>query len=83
MDLEFLEKKGVIKLLLYFLDKEPLRFRDLKQVLFREATLSQRIRDLEELALIEAVPIKDGRRNFFAYKLTEEGMRITQKLQEI
>jgi len=60
-----------------------LRFKDLKKIIPREATLSNRINELEELKMIEAVPIKDGRRKFFAYRLTEKGERTAKKLKEI
>jgi len=83
MDLGFFEKKGAAKLLLYFLNKEPLRFRDLKKAISREATLSNRIKDLEDLKLIESIPTKDGRRKFFAYQLTAKGIEIAGKLERL
>lgn len=83
MDLSFLERKGTIALLLFFFGKPPLRFRELKKAIPREATLSDRLHALEDLGLIESVPVKDGRRKFFAYKLTEKGLRVVQKLKEI
>ena len=83
MDLSFLEKKGTIALLLFFANKQELRFRELKKVLPREATLSIRLHELESLNLVESVPIKDGRRKFFAYQLTGKGKEVTQKLKEI
>lgn len=81
--LAFLEKKGTIALLLFLHNKQPQRFRDLKKAIPREATLSIRIRETQELALVETISIKDGRRQFFAYKLTQKGDRIASKLGEI
>ncbi|MFH1663480.1 MAG: winged helix-turn-helix transcriptional regulator [archaeon] len=83
MDLSFFEKRGTVKLLLFMLNKPPLRFKDLKKSLPREATLSLRLRELEELKLIEAVPIKEEKRKFFAYILTEKGKSTARKLKEI
>lgn len=83
MDVRFLEKKGTISFLLFLCGKEPQRFRELKQIIGREATLSQRIKDLEELKLIESVPVKDGRRMFPGYCLTKLGKEITEVLNEM
>lgn len=77
------KKKGTIAILLRFLGKGPLRFKELKKVVSREGTLSTRLRELEELTLIEAIPIKDGKRRFFAYHLTEKGEQIAKKLKSI
>ncbi len=83
MDLSFLEKKGTIKLLLFMLNKPALRFKELKKVLPREATLSLRLKELEKLKLIESVPVKEEKRKYFAYLLTEKGIQTGKKLKEI
>ena len=92
MNLSFLERKGTISLLLFFkrktdptvkLPQGALRFRDLKKLISREATLSRRLRELETLGLIKSVPIKDGHRKYFAYQLTGKGKEIAKKLKEI
>ncbi|MBU2475877.1 winged helix-turn-helix transcriptional regulator [Candidatus Micrarchaeota archaeon] len=83
MDLSFFEKRGSVKLLLFMLNKPPLRFKELKKALPREATLSLRLRELEELKLIQAVPIKDKKRRFFAYNLTKEGIETAKQLKNL
>ncbi|HDY72863.1 MAG TPA: hypothetical protein ENH90_01770 [bacterium] len=83
MNLAFLERKGTIRLILAFFNKNPQRFRDLKKTLPREATLSIRIRDLEELKLIESFPVKEGRRKYFAYKLTNKGEQIAKQIKNL
>lgn len=78
-----MEKRGTIALLLFLFNKEPQRFRNLKKAVPREATLAIRIRELEDLKLIESVPIKDGQRKFFAYRLTELGKLVAGGLRQI
>lgn len=83
MDLRFLERKNSIKLLLSLSKNEPQRFKDLKKSVSREATLSVRIRELEDLKLIEATVVKEKKQKFFGYKLTDKGLEATKALQKI
>ncbi len=83
MDLKVLERKNTAKLLLSLLGKEPKRFKDLKKVVSREATLSVRIQELEELKLIQSIVVKEKRRKFFAYQLTNKGQEIGSLLHKI
>ena len=78
----FLEKKGAAALIIS-LNKTPARFKDLKKVINREGTLSRRIRELEDLKIIETEIVQDGRRKYFGYKLTNKGMSIKEKLKEL
>jgi len=83
MNLSFLEKKYTAKLLLSLFKNKQQRFKDMKKTIPREATLSARIKELEDLGLIQSTVTKEKRRKFFAYNLTQKGQKIGASLHEI
>lgn len=83
MELTILEKHWSMQILAYLLAKGATRFKDLSKVCPREATLTMRLRELENQGLIETEAVKTGKERFFAYKLTEKGVKIAQKIVEI
>lgn len=83
MDTTILERKYIVKVLLSLYKSKGLRFKDLKKTVDREATLSSRIKELEELNLIESTVIREKRRKFFAYSLTSKGQSLGKLLHEI
>jgi DNA-binding HxlR family transcriptional regulator len=64
------------------LDGEPKRFLDLKKVVTNETTLSAKLSQLLNSGMIEAVPVKAGKRYVSAYKLTLSGRGVLKALEK-
>lgn len=60
----------------------PKRFSDLGKACPIEKTRSQRLKELKEEGLIDAVVIERKRRNFIHYQLTEVGEAAIRKARE-
>ena len=59
------------------------RYNELRGTVASDRTLSQRIKELEECALIETVSMKIDNRFFVHYKLSTKGEEIIKKIKEI
>ena len=60
----------------------PKRFSDLNKACPIEKTRSQRLKELKEKGLIDAVVKEKRRRSFIHYKLTEKGEATLRKAKE-
>lgn len=83
MNFDIFEKKNAVKILLFLKAKEMQRFKDLKKVVPREATLSVRLKELQLAGLVAAMAVQDEGRNYFAYHLTLKGNKIALCLNSI
>ncbi|MBI2151619.1 helix-turn-helix transcriptional regulator [Candidatus Woesearchaeota archaeon] len=80
--IEIIGKIGTLKIL-ELLENAPRRYNQLKSSCSSDRTLSQRLKQLDECGLVEAISIKSEGRFFVHYKITERGKEILIKVKEM
>jgi DNA-binding HxlR family transcriptional regulator len=63
--------------------KEPKRYKDLKSVCKNDRTLSNGIKELQELSLIEPVAVKEKGKYVNFYKLTRSGEDVLDRIEKL
>ena len=80
--MDLLYKKYLIDIIIA-LKNEPLAFNEIQsQLKIYSDTLSRRLKELEQLGIIEASIIKDYKGKRVRYKLTQKGNKIAPLLNE-
>jgi DNA-binding HxlR family transcriptional regulator len=63
--------------------KKPSRYKDLKEVCKSDRTLAKRVRELQELMLIEPMALKEKGKYINFYKLTKKGEEVLRKIEKL
>lgn len=79
-----LGKNGTLKLL-YFLEKEPQRYKDIDKILEKQlsqSSLSRRLKVLQNLNIIKQQPKRSERRDTHVYDFTLRGEKLMKFLKD-
>ena len=63
--------------------KKPERYKNLKMVCKNDRTLAKRIKELQELMLIEPIALKEKGKYVNFYKLTKKGEDVLNKIEKL
>jgi DNA-binding HxlR family transcriptional regulator len=63
--------------------KEPKRYKELKLVCNNDKTLAKRIKELNDLELIEPVAVKSKSKYANFYSITKKGLDILKKIEKL